>query len=195
MEWERRKFVRNLLKNLPTKFIGTNFMVLVNSQLMISVMEIAKDLSMVDTSSQWFYVISDTNFENRNISHVSPLIGEGNNIAFIYNFTRSSDECISGVKCHASELLKSFALGLSKAIREEVAFYQQISDEEWEIVRPSKRQRRDEILQFIVDDLRKISKCSNCTSWRVSCVRVIEIEISVMNFRDMCMSSLPKCHD
>lgn len=48
-EWDRRKFVRNLLKSLPTKFIGQNFMVLVTSKLMQIVMEAARDLKMVDT--------------------------------------------------------------------------------------------------------------------------------------------------
>lgn len=142
-------------------------MVLVTTKMMITMMEIARDLKMVDTDSQWFYVVSDTNYSRDNISMVSPLIDEGNNIAFAYNYTRSNDECVSGIKCHANELLKSFVLGLSKAIREENAIYQQISDEEWEIVRPSKRQRRSEILEVMLGDLLKTSKCSNCTTWRV----------------------------
>lgn len=85
--------------------------------------------------SQWFYVISDTNFINNNISSISPLIEEGNNVAFIYNYTRAEEECVvySGIRCHSNELLKSFVLALSKAIREETAIYGQISDEEWEI--------------------------------------------------------------
>jgi hypothetical protein len=143
-------------------------MVLVTTKMMITMMEIARELKMVETDAQWFYVVSDTNYRRDNISMVSPLIDEGNNIAFVYNFTRSNDECVSGIKCHANELLKSFVLGLSRAIREENAIYQQISDEEWEIVRPSKRQRRAEILEFMLEDLLKTSKCSNCTTWRVS---------------------------
>lgn len=104
---------------------------------------------------------------NDNISSTSSLIEEGNNIAIIFNYTRGGDDCVSGLKCHANELLRSFVLGLSKAIREENAIYGQISDEEWEIVRPSKRERRDGILEFMLDDLRKTSKCSNCTTWNV----------------------------
>lgn len=112
-------------------------------------------------------MISDTNYINNNISSSSSLIEEGNNVAFIYNYTRGGDECVSGLKCHANELLRSFVLGLSKAIREENAIYGQISDEEWEIVRPSKKERRDGILEFMLDDLRKTSKCSNCSTWNV----------------------------
>lgn len=135
-EWDRRKVIRNLLKSLPTSFIGKNFMVLVNSALMQNIMEVARDLKMVDTgglwsllkvqdcidlfisASQWIYIVSDTNFLRHNITAIVPLIEEGNNVAFIYNFTRGGDECVTGLKCHSNELLRSFVLGLSKAIRE-----------------------------------------------------------------------------
>jgi ionotropic glutamate receptor len=167
LEWNRRKFIRNLLRNLPTRFIGTNFLVLVTSELMQTIMEIARDLKMVNTFSQWFYVVSDTNYKNNNISIVTTLIEEGNNIAFIYNYTKDTDECVSGIKCHSNEILRAFVLGLSQAIREEVAVYGQISDEEWEIIRPTKPERRNNILAFMLSHLRKVSLCSNCTMWQV----------------------------
>lgn len=50
-EWDRRKQIRSLLKSLPTKFIGKNFLVLVNSALMQNIMEVARDLKMVDTGT------------------------------------------------------------------------------------------------------------------------------------------------
>lgn len=51
-EWDRRKQIRNLLKSLPTKFIGKNFLVLVNSLLMQNIMEVARDLKMADTGTE-----------------------------------------------------------------------------------------------------------------------------------------------
>lgn len=45
--------------------------------------------------------------------------------------------------------MKFFAIGLSKLVREEEAIYGQISDEEWESIRLSKRERRDSMLDFI----------------------------------------------
>lgn len=129
LDWNQRKFIRNLLKSLPTRFIGTNFLILVSTELMQMIMEIARDLRMVNTYSQWFYVVSDTNFKTNNMSMITSMIEEGNNIAFIYNFTRSSVDCVNGIKCHTNEILKAFVLGLSQAIREETAVYGQISDE------------------------------------------------------------------
>lgn len=52
-------------------------------------------------------------------------------------------------------------------IKEEMAVYGQISDEEWEVIRPSKRERRNSILKFMEENLYKTSICSNCTTWRV----------------------------
>lgn len=182
LDWNRRKFVRSLLKSLPTKFIGTNFMILVTTELMQTIMEIARDLKMVHTMAQWFYVVSDTNYLSNNISSTKSLIEEGNNIAFIYNYTKQNDECVSGIKCHANEILRAFVLGLSRAIREEIAIYGQISDEEWEIIRPSKKERRDSILSFMVDFLQKTAKCSNCTMWRVDSADIWGTRYEVTNF-------------
>lgn len=88
------------------------------------------------------------------------------------NNTRGGDECVTGIKCHANELLRSYVLGLSKAIREEAAIYGQISDEEWEIVRPSKRDRRNDILQFMLNHLRKEAKCSDCLTWNIKTAEI-----------------------
>lgn len=52
-------------------------------------------------------------------------------------------------------------------IREEKAVYGQISDEEWEAIRPTKRERKDTILNFMRGYLKDNSKCSNCTTWRM----------------------------
>lgn len=130
--------------------------------------------------------MSDTNYLNHNISEISSsLIEEGNNVAFIYNYTRGGgEECMTGLKCHSNELLRSFVLGLSKAIREEAAVYGQISDEEWEIVRPSKKERRDGILEYILADLRKTAKCSNCTTWNLNTAEIWGNRYDVATFLD-----------
>lgn len=92
-EWDRRKTIRNILKSLPLEFIGRNYLVLVTTKLMQVIMDISRDLNMVDTFSKWFYVVSDTNFLHNNISSIQSIVEEGNNIAFIYNFTKSGEEC------------------------------------------------------------------------------------------------------
>lgn len=77
-----------------------------------------------------------------------------------------------GLKCHSNELLKAFVLGLSKQIKEEKAVYGQISDEEWEVIRLTKRERRDSILKFVENYLEQTSKCANCTTWKVESAEI-----------------------
>lgn len=52
-------------------------------------------------------------------------------------------------------------------IKNEQLVYDQISDEEWEVIRPSKNERRDQILKFMRHHLKETSKCDNCTSWKL----------------------------
>ncbi|XP_055690671.1 ionotropic receptor 93a [Lutzomyia longipalpis] len=166
-EWERRKSIRRTLLSLPTNYIGRNFLVIVTTTIMENIMEVAKDLGMVEPFSQWMYIISDTNAQKQNISSVLPLIGEGENVAFAYNVTGLDSNCKAGILCHSAELLRSFVLALSKMIREEKAVYGQISDEEWETIRLTKKERRDSLLAYMVNHLKTTSVCSNCTAWKI----------------------------
>lgn len=167
-EWERRKSLRRTLSRLPTQFIGTNFLVIVNRGMLETIMETAKDLGMVHTDSKWLYIVSDTDEKTGNLSSLTSLIGEGENVAFAYNATVSHPECRYGYSCHAGELLRGFVLALSRIIREETAIYGQISDEEWETIRPSKAERIMSFLNIMNDNLKDTSSCSNCTRWQVA---------------------------
>lgn len=93
-EWERRKSIRKTLSNLPIKFVGSKFIAVVTTSLMETLLEISKDLGMVNTFTEWLYVVSDTNALSNNISSVISLISEGENIAFAFNITTTSPECV-----------------------------------------------------------------------------------------------------
>lgn len=102
---------------------------------------------MIESTSQWLYIIS--NPKKTNITTLIPFIKEGGNVAIASNNTIVDDKCTRDEKCLYHELLKLFAISLSKLVREEEAIYGQISDEEWEAIRLSKRERRDSMLEYI----------------------------------------------
>lgn len=52
-------------------------------------------------------------------------------------------------------------------IKQEQVVYGQISDEEWEVIRPTKSERRDRILDFMYEHLKTNSVCDNCTTWHL----------------------------
>lgn len=51
--------------------------------------------------------------------------------------------------CHFEEAFKILVDALSKMIKKESAIYGQISDEEWEAIRLTKKERRDGMLEIV----------------------------------------------
>lgn len=83
----RKELIRSTLLKLPVKQLGSNFLVIASIDFIPIIMEVAKSLGMVHPFAQWLYAISDTDGNDDLIRRLSPLIVEGDNIAFVYNFT------------------------------------------------------------------------------------------------------------
>lgn len=95
-----RTDVRNILSTIHPETVGRNVMAIVNFGLVGTIMEYAKSLGLVNTKSQWMYVISDTNRNFHDMTFFKKLLKEGDNIAFVYNATTSSSSgtCVVGPK-------------------------------------------------------------------------------------------------
>lgn len=115
--------------------------------LPLTVIEVATEMNMIDTKSQWLFLIS--NPRKTNVTQLISYIKEGGNLAVAVNNTIIDGSCSAEESCLYHELFKNFAVALSKLVREEEAIYGQISDEEWETIRLTKRERRDNMLEFI----------------------------------------------
>lgn len=113
----------------------------------MTVIEVATEMNMMDTSSQWLFLVS--NPRKTNVTQLMTYIKEGGNVAVATNETIIDGSCSKEADCLYHELLKNLAMSISKLVREEEAIYSQISDEEWETIRLTKRERRDNMLEFI----------------------------------------------
>ncbi|CAH1286826.1 unnamed protein product [Chrysodeixis includens] len=167
-EYLRRKEMQRVLSKLPVKYIGEceNFIAVVTSDVMTTMAETARDLLMSHTMAQWLYVISDTNAQNGNLSNLINDLYEGENVAYIYNLTDNSPDCKNGLMCYCQEMLDAFVSALDSAIQEEFDVAAQVSDEEWEAIRPNKIQRRDMLLRHMQQHIASKSQCGNCSTWR-----------------------------
>lgn len=92
VEFQQRKVVTEVLSKLP-KELGSNYLVIVSLQYVNAIMEVAKNLALVNPYSQWLYVISDTSAVKNDLSTFANLLNEGDNIAFVYNVTTDSHDC------------------------------------------------------------------------------------------------------
>ncbi|KAF9802070.1 hypothetical protein SFRURICE_004321 [Spodoptera frugiperda] len=165
-EYLRRKEMYRVLSKLPVQYIGENFIAVVTSDVMTTMAETARNLLMSHTQAQWLYVISDTNAQRGNLSSLINDLYEGENVAYIYNMTDNSPDCKNGIMCYCKELMDAFISALDAAIQDEFDVAAQVSDEEWEAIRPNKMQRRDKLLKHMQNYIAAKSRCGNCSTWR-----------------------------
>ncbi|KAJ4451385.1 hypothetical protein ANN_02847, partial [Periplaneta americana] len=161
----RRRSVTKVLEDLPVNRLGSNFVVSVSHELIGVVMEVCKRVGLSEPVNQWFYLVPDANSINSNMSAYISLLNEGENIAFAQNTTTNSSKCKGGLFCHIEELLQSFVLSLDLLAQEEEAMIGQVSPEEWDVIRPSKLERRSKLLDSIRTYLSERGRCDNCTMW------------------------------
>uniref|UniRef100_A0AAU6ND91 IR93a n=1 Tax=Mythimna loreyi TaxID=667449 RepID=A0AAU6ND91_9NEOP len=165
-EYLRRKEMHRVLSKLPVQYIGENFIAIVTSDVMTAMAETARDLLMSHTMAQWLYVISDTSARHGNLSSLINDLYEGENVAYIYNNTEDHPDCKNGIMCYCQELMDAFISALDAAIQDEFDVAAQVSDEEWESIRPNKIQRRDMLLKHMQQHIAVKSRCGNCSRWR-----------------------------
>ncbi|XP_052741013.1 ionotropic receptor 93a isoform X4 [Bicyclus anynana] len=148
-EYLRRKEVNRVLSKLPVKYIGENFVAIVTTDVLSTVMESARGLLMSHTQAQWLYIISDTDSHAGDMGSLVTDLYEGENLAYVFNSTDDGEECKNGVLCYAQELMDAFISALDTAVQEEFDVAAQVSDEEWEAIRPTKLQRKDTLLKHM----------------------------------------------
>ncbi|KAI2474042.1 ionotropic receptor 93a [Diabrotica virgifera virgifera] len=162
-----RSDLREVMSTINPKVLGNNYLVIASYYLVGIVMEHAKSLNLASTTNQWMYIISNTNRNFQDIQMFESLLKEGDNIAYLYNASFTTNKCVGGRKCHMEELFKSFTRALDLAIQEEFDTASQVSEEEWEAIRPVKSERRDFLLKNMKNYLSKNGVCDNCTYWQM----------------------------
>lgn len=171
-ERNKRYYIKEMLESFHVDQLGKCFLVIVTIDTVGDVMEAAKMLNMVQPDSQWLYVITDIVQNNStNITSLVDLLSEGSNVAFIYNATDNNTYCNNNLMCHIQELTMALNNALKISLRTEIELYNHVSNEEFEIIRLNKRERRREILKFIKtklaqDNFATGGTCGKCLFWR-----------------------------
>lgn len=137
----------NYYIDVNSNFAGENYMVV--ATIPTTIIEVATELGMIDSTSQWLFLVANTKGFKSNTSTLMSYVGEGGNVAVATNNSITDGSCDQTNNCIYYELFRDFARALSKIIREEEAMYGQISDEEWEAIRLTKRERRDSMLGYV----------------------------------------------
>lgn len=89
-----RETIKSTLSTVSVKTVGRNFLAVVGIEIVEVLMEYAKSSGLTDIKNQWLYVISDANRYKSDVGHLKKLLKEGDNVAFIYNTTGGSMDCV-----------------------------------------------------------------------------------------------------
>ncbi|KAF7278271.1 hypothetical protein GWI33_008627 [Rhynchophorus ferrugineus] len=164
------KYIQAIIKDkfssVNSNAVGKNFLVIASFEIVETVMKTVKELKLVDTQKQWLYLISDTDSRLSNLKKFKRLLKEGDNVAFIYNNTVNRKSCLGGLVCHIEEILTAFTKSLDNAIVDEYESAAQVSEEEWEAIRPTKQERKSYLLEQMKKYLVDYGVCDNCTKWK-----------------------------
>ncbi|KAM7360872.1 ionotropic receptor 93a isoform 2-T2 [Cochliomyia hominivorax] len=130
------------------------------------IIEMAENMNMFHVRNQWlFFILEENHREDFDALTVTQNLNEGTNLAFVLNQTMPG--CVNSLNCTIEELSKALVFAISKLTAEEQSIYGEISDEEWEALRYSKRQKQDEILKIMREYLKDFSVCASCSKWRI----------------------------
>ncbi|XP_039283032.1 LOW QUALITY PROTEIN: ionotropic receptor 93a [Nilaparvata lugens] len=166
-EWKRRKNIQRTLRNLPGIDKNRNFLAIVEHSIISVILDLAKSEKLLDPTTQWLFVLSDVG-DSENVTEFAYLLDEGQNIAFVYNNTSEKLACgDSRISCHVEEIMLSIGLALQKSVLAELELSEQVSEEEWDAIKPSKSDRRATLLSSIKSRLQNEGRCDNCTVWKL----------------------------
>ncbi|XP_014486779.1 PREDICTED: glutamate receptor ionotropic, delta-2-like [Dinoponera quadriceps] len=160
----RKYYIKEMLEDFHVDQLGKYFLVIATIEAAFDVMEVP--------DSQWLYVITDSVVRNAtNITSFTEFLSEGANVAFAYNSTDNDTHCDAKLMCHVQELVSALANALKLSLMIEIELYNHVSDEEFELIRLNKREKRREILKNIqiklVDDtFASGGSCGKCLFWR-----------------------------
>nr|XP_031847480.1 ionotropic receptor 93a-like [Nomia melanderi] len=164
----RKTLVQKTLNDFHVEQLGHCFMVIATIDIIADVMEVARSLKMVHPGSQWLYVITDTAAQNAtNMTAFVDLLAEGGNVAFVYNATHINGFCEITLTYYVGKLITALARALEYTLKIEIELLKKIGDEDFEVTRLTKRERRLEILRNVriyTSDMIN----DGCLFWRLS---------------------------
>ncbi|XP_050438335.1 ionotropic receptor 93a isoform X2 [Adelges cooleyi] len=167
-EWKRRKLLlENFEKFLKTSENNANYISIISVHHVPLILDAAKTLHLLSAENSWLIIIPDMDSATGNMSSFSNLLSEGENVSFIYNATKTGSKCTGGLLCLVDELMSVFIMAYSASIQQETELSQQVSEEEWDEIRPSKSDRRHSMVSFIKFRLNESGVCETCPAWQI----------------------------
>ncbi|XP_023248636.1 ionotropic receptor 93a [Copidosoma floridanum] len=167
-----RQRLHKILADFRVEQLGTCFMAIVTFDMVFSILEVARSLKMLHPESQWLFVISESSDQETNFTSLVHFLREGENVAFVRNATDVQPNCNMGLACHVKEMIRALAKSLENSLMSEQELYDRVTEEEFEVVRLTKAERKVEIIRNMNRELSSArslpgSGCGGCLTWKL----------------------------
>ena len=100
-----------------------------------------------------------------------------NNIAYEIHVSIDVPSHISsqgGIFCVMEEFSRFYIEVLNEFLAEEMETYNEVHPEEWELIKPDRREKSDAMMTQMRNIIREKGKCGNCSKWEMSASEVRE---------------------
>ena len=79
-----------------------------------------------------------------------------------------------GIFCLMEEFSRFYIEVLNEFLAEEMKTYNEVHPEEWDLIKPDRREKSDAMMTQMRNILREKGKCGNCSKWEMSASEVRE---------------------
>nr|AGJ51190.1 olfactory ionotropic receptor IR93a [Panulirus argus] len=150
------------------------FLVITFKEEIPTIQDLVRNMKMFGSKHQWLFVVPNTHSLRYDMYPYLANMRDGDNLAFVYNRSDLSPSvtCDDGFECYMKLLIGQYATELSNALTKELDLYNQVSEEEWEEVKPSLGSRSSTIVKMIMEKEMESQTCAKCTSWGVQAAEV-----------------------
>ncbi|CAL4102797.1 unnamed protein product, partial [Meganyctiphanes norvegica] len=140
----------------------------------VSIQDLARSMRLFGSLNQWLFVIPDTHSLQYDMETYLANMKDGDNMAFVYNMSDFNPiaACNDDFDCFLNNLVSQYGIQLFAALTQELELYFQVSEEEWEEVKPNMAQRAATVVQMMKDTQITGAVCGRCTKWGVQAAEV-----------------------
>lgn len=168
--------IRKVLRGFPAHDLGNKFVIMTRKDVIKDFMQVAESMHMFRVESEWMYLVTDSHSLDMDMTPYIQMAKDGYNLGFVYNASdaRPEAECTTGLVCLSGELVAMLGKAMEATLLKELVIFNQISVEEWEIIRPSDTERAVTVIENMKQLMINEAKCGKCSKWMMESVEVRE---------------------
>ncbi|KAK8399557.1 hypothetical protein O3P69_003545 [Scylla paramamosain] len=183
----KRRSMFSAFRPRPGEPKEKQFLVICYKDALAEIQDMARSFNLMGPKNQWLFTVPNTHSLKYDMYAFLANMKDGDNLAFVYNMSEinPSTSCQNGPDCYIRLLISNYMTATSEALMKEHENFLQVSEEEWEEVKPSPGARASKIVNIMKMAMKKSNECSKCTAWGIQAVETKDVDsFELLNVAD-----------